>query len=256
MKRLISLIAICALLLTLSSCGQTDSQTSEQSASDSSSVQAEPGENGYFYEIDDSCVILYNGSYADESRDNMDSFEWTITLLENSDPVYGIAFSRMDETGLLYGDEAFREFSDWLAEFPESSGSEYYPLDFFFCSKSPFTYNLAIKDFQSHVGKHSTKETLYDFYSEDLENTFTLEAGGETWYAAMRGDSLHANWEIDIENVDFPGVAPFWHGYEPEPIENPVVDIVDNKEKYGEEGEYGGYYYEALQHYIEQYLVD
>ena len=56
MKRLISLIVICALLLTLSSCGQTDSQTSEQSASDSSVVQAEPGENfrirggqGYFF---------------------------------------------------------------------------------------------------------------------------------------------------------------------------------------------------------------
>ena len=256
MKRLMSLLLILMLLLTLSSCGQTDSQTSEQSASDSSSVQAKPGENGYFYEIDDSCVILYNGSYADESRDSVDSFEWTITLIENSDPVYGIVFSEFDETGLRYGDEAFREFSDWLAEYPKSSGSGSYPMDFYFCSKSPFTFNLAIKDFQSRVGEHSTHETLWDHYSEDLNDFFTLEAGGETWYAARRGDSLHANWEIDIENVDFPGVAPFWHGYEPEPIENPVVGVLDNKEKYGEEGEYGGYYYEALQHYIEQYLVD
>ena len=256
MKRLISLIAICALLFTLSSCGQADSQTSEQSASDSSSVQAEPGENGYFYEIDDSCVILYNGSYADESRDDVDSFEWTITLIENSDPVFGIAFSDMDETGLLYGDEAFRELSDWFVELHELSGAEYYPMDFYFCSKSPFMYNLAIKEYESRVGEHSTHETLWDQYSEDLNDSFTLEAGGETWYVARRGDSLHANWEVDIENVDFPGVAPFWHGYEPEPIENPVVGVLDNKEKYGEEGEYGGYYYEALQHYIEQYLVD
>ncbi len=255
MKRLISLIAICALLFTLSSCGQADSQTSEQSASDSSVVQAEPGENGYFYEIDDSCVILYNGRYADESRDDVYGFEWTITLLENSAPVYGIALPQLDETGLLYGDEAFREFSDWLAELPKS-GSTYYSVEFLFCSKSPFMYNLAIKDFQSRVGEHSTHETLYDLYSEDLDNTFTLEAGGETWYVARRGNNLYRDGEIDVENVDFPGVAPFWHGYEPEPIENPVVGVQDNKEKYGEEGEYGGYYYEALQHYIEQYLVD
>ena len=231
MKKSIALFLMIALLFTLSSCGSADV--------------------GYFYEIDETCTIVYNGSYSDDGQEDTDNISWTVTILESESPVYGIIFPEVDENGLLYGDEAF------AGERAEGSDDADYTMDFCLCSKSPFTYTVGIDKLMIDTTPTATVEHPYDYESEE-ERPFRVRAGGEIWYIdRLPAFPLYDDWEIDVEDADFSGVAPFYDGYEPEPVAGPGgYGVVDDKESYGEAGDFSGYYYEAMQYYIEQYLIE
>ena len=151
MKRLISLIVICALLLTLSSCGSDLENT------------------GYLNLIEDGWNLsAYHEWTLDGSEWN--SVTWNISEVESESPVYCMFIPFFTDRGYFDG-TPIRDIDGELYVYPPQGD-----LGYVFCSKSPFSLKIEEMNYNNAFPDGTTPN---DF---DITNEETYEVNDITWY--------------------------------------------------------------------------